>query len=79
MGVPPEEAASSHVAETVARKVDVEDLHPSRSRHLRQRRCQQARGLPRQGAGYSDIEFALLQEAALLRPETAIVATVHPL
>lgn len=31
------------------------------------------------GAGYSDIEVALLTEAGLLRPETVIVTTVHSL
>src|SRR5207344_2461096 len=31
------------------------------------------------GAGYSDIEVALLTEAGLLRPETVIVTTVHTL
>lgn len=31
------------------------------------------------GAGYSDIEVALLQEAGLIRPETTIVTTVHAL
>lgn len=31
------------------------------------------------GAGYSDIEVAMLAEAGLLRPETTIVTTVHQL
>src|SRR6266545_1220701 len=31
------------------------------------------------GAGYSDIEVALLTEAGLIGPETAIVTTVHQL
>jgi len=31
------------------------------------------------GAGYSDLEVALLAETGLLRPETVIVTTVHPL
>ena len=31
------------------------------------------------GAGYSDIEVALLQEAGLIGPQTVIVTTVHPL
>jgi 5-formyltetrahydrofolate cyclo-ligase len=29
------------------------------------------------GAGYSDIEVALLQEAGLISPQTTIVTTVH--
>jgi 5-formyltetrahydrofolate cyclo-ligase len=31
------------------------------------------------GAGYSDIEVALLTEAGLIRPDTVIVTTVHQL
>jgi 5-formyltetrahydrofolate cyclo-ligase len=31
------------------------------------------------GAGYSDLEVALLQDAGLLRPDTVIATTVHPL
>lgn len=31
------------------------------------------------GAGYSDLEMALLAEAGLMGPGTVIVATVHPL
>jgi 5-formyltetrahydrofolate cyclo-ligase len=31
------------------------------------------------GAGYSDIEFALLTEAGLIDPNTMIVTTVHQL
>lgn len=30
------------------------------------------------GAGYSDIEVALLQEAGLIGPSTVIMTTVHP-
>ncbi|WP_073945715.1 5-formyltetrahydrofolate cyclo-ligase [Streptomyces kebangsaanensis] len=31
------------------------------------------------GAGYSDLEFALLMEAGLMRRDTLVVATVHTL
>ncbi|MGW3569687.1 5-formyltetrahydrofolate cyclo-ligase [Streptomyces sp. NPDC000941] len=31
------------------------------------------------GAGYSDIEVALLQESGLIGPDTIITTTVHPL
>jgi 5-formyltetrahydrofolate cyclo-ligase len=77
--VPPEEAASSHVAETVARKVGVEDMQPvdliiCGSVAVDRRGVRLGKG-----AGYADIELALLQEAGLLRPETKIVTTVHPL
>jgi 5-formyltetrahydrofolate cyclo-ligase len=77
--VPPEEAVSSHVAETVARKVGVEEMQPvdliiCGSVAVNRRGVRLGKG-----AGYSDIELALLQEAGLLRSETAIVTTVHPL
>ncbi len=77
--VPPEEAASSHVAETVARKVGVEEMQPvdlviCGSVAVNRRGVRLGKG-----AGYSDIELALLQEAGLMRPETKIVTTVHRL
>jgi 5-formyltetrahydrofolate cyclo-ligase len=77
--VPAEEAASSHVAETVARKVGVEEMQPvdliiCGSVAVDRRGVRLGKG-----AGYSDIELALLQEAGLMRPETTIVTTVHPL
>ena len=69
----------SHVAETVARKVGVEEMQPvdliiCGSVAVNRRGVRLGKG-----AGYSDIEFALLQEAGLLRPETTIVTTVHSL
>ncbi|NIL59417.1 5-formyltetrahydrofolate cyclo-ligase [Salinispora arenicola] len=77
--VPPAEAASSKVAASVARKIDVKEMQPvdlivcgsvAVNRH----------GVRLgKGAGYSDIEVALLQEAGLIRPETTIVTTVHAL
>jgi 5-formyltetrahydrofolate cyclo-ligase len=75
--VPPEEAASSHVAEIVARKVGVEEMQPvdlviCGSVAVNRRGVRLGKG-----AGYFDIELALLQEAGLLRPETTIVTTVH--
>lgn len=79
MTVPPAEAASSKVAASVARKIDVKEMQPvdlivcgsvAVNRH----------GVRLgKGAGYSDIEVALLQEAGLIRPETTIVTTVHAL
>lgn len=77
--VPVEEAASSAVAASVATKIGVEDMQPvdliicgsvAVNRH----------GVRLgKGAGYSDIEMALLQEANLIGPTTTIVTTVHPL
>lgn len=77
--VPPSEAASSKVAASVARKVGVDEMRPvdlivcgsvAVNRH----------GVRLgKGAGYSDIEVALLQEAGLIGPNTTIVTTVHTL
>jgi len=77
--VPPSEAASSKVAASVARKIGIEDMQPvdlivcgsvAVNRH----------GVRLgKGAGYSDIEVALLQEAGLIGPNTTIVTTVHSL
>jgi 5-formyltetrahydrofolate cyclo-ligase len=67
------------VAETAARKVGVEEMQPvdliiCGSVAVNRRGVRLGKG-----AGYSDIELALLQEAGLMRPETTIVTTVHPL
>lgn len=75
--VPPAEAASSTVAAKVARRVGVEDLQPvdlivCGSVAVNRRGVRLGKG-----AGYSDIEVALLQEVGLIGPETTIVTTVH--
>lgn len=77
--VPPEQAASSHVAAEVARNVDVDDLAPvdlvvAGSVAVNRQGVRLGKG-----AGYSDIEVALLQEAGLIGPHTTIVTTVHTL
>jgi len=77
--VPPAEAASSHVAASVARKVGVEELRPvdliiCGSVVVNRRGVRLGKG-----AGYSDIEVALLQEANLIGLNTTIVTTVHGL
>ena len=75
--VPPSEAASSKMAAVVARKVGVEDM-----RSVDLIVCGSAavngHGVRLgKGAGYSDIEMALLQEAGLIGPNTTVVTTVH--
>jgi hypothetical protein len=77
--VPPEEAASSHVAEIVARKVGVEEMQPVDLVICGSVAVNRLGVRLGKGAGYSDLELALLQEAGLLRPETTIVTTVDPL
>lgn len=79
LAVPAEEAASSRTAPSVARNVGVDELRPvdlivcgsvAVNRH----------GVRLgKGAGYSDIEVAMLAQAGLIGPETTIVTTVHPL
>jgi 5-formyltetrahydrofolate cyclo-ligase len=77
--VPPVEAAAKEVAARHARKVSVADMQP-----VDLVICGSVvvnRGGVRlgKGAGYSDIEMALLQEAGLIGPSTTIVTTVHSL
>lgn len=77
--VPPEEAAAKDVAARVAPKVSVEQMQPVDlivCGSVAVNRCGVRLG---KGAGYSDIEVALLQEACLIGPDTTIVTTVHSL
>ncbi|GAB3677668.1 5-formyltetrahydrofolate cyclo-ligase [Saccharopolyspora tripterygii] len=79
LAVPAEEAASSRTAPSVARNVGLDELQPvdlivcgsvAVNRH----------GVRLgKGAGYSDIEVALLSQAGLIGSDTTIVTTVHPL
>jgi 5-formyltetrahydrofolate cyclo-ligase len=75
----PAEAASKEHAARHARKVSVEDM-----RRVDMVVCGSVAVNRRgtrlgKGAGYSDIEVALLQEAGRIGPSTVIVTTVHPL
>jgi 5-formyltetrahydrofolate cyclo-ligase len=77
--VSPTEAAAKEVTARVARKVGVAGMQPvdlvicgSVAVNLDGVRLGK-------GAGYSDIELALLQEAGLIGPDTPIVTTVHSL
>ncbi|MCM3883075.1 5-formyltetrahydrofolate cyclo-ligase [Frankia sp. R82] len=77
--LPPEQTADRHVAAAVAHPVGVNDMHP-----VDLVVCGSVAVNPHgvrlgKGAGYSDLEFALLQEAGLIRPTTTIVTTVHDL
>ncbi len=79
LSVPADEAASKNVAAKIGRKVDVDEMKPvdlivCGSVAVNRRGVRLGKG-----AGYSDIEVALLQEAGLIGPETTIVTTVHPL
>ncbi|WP_209623960.1 5-formyltetrahydrofolate cyclo-ligase [Saccharothrix coeruleofusca] len=75
----PEETADRRTATKVGRPVDVDamravDIVVCGSVAVNRRGVRLGKG-----AGYADIELALLQEAGLISPETAIVTTVHPL
>jgi 5-formyltetrahydrofolate cyclo-ligase len=77
--VSPDEAASKNVAARIARQVGVDEMEPvdlivCGSVAVNRRGVRLGKG-----AGYSDIEVALLQEAGLIGPETTIVTTVHSL
>lgn len=76
---PAEAAASSRTAPSIARNVGLEELRPidlvvCGSVAVNRRGVRIGKG-----AGYSDIEVALLAQADLISPETTIVTTVHPL
>jgi 5-formyltetrahydrofolate cyclo-ligase len=75
----PAEAASKEGAARVGRGVGIDDMQPVDmvvcGSVAVNRRCARLG----KGAGYSDIEVALLQEADLIGPRTVIVTTVHPL
>jgi 5-formyltetrahydrofolate cyclo-ligase len=77
--VPPAEAASSKVAATVAHKVAVDEMQPVDLIICGSVAVNRQGVRLGKGAGYSDIEVALLQEAGLIGPETMIVTTVHSL
>ena len=75
----PSEAASKEYAVHYARKVGIEnmqrvDMVVCGSVAVNRRGTRLGKG-----AGYSDIEVALLQEAGLIDPSTVIVTTVHAL
>jgi 5-formyltetrahydrofolate cyclo-ligase len=73
------EAASRTTAAEVARKVGVEEMQVVDIVVCGSVAVNRDGARLGKGAGYSDIEVALLQEAGLIRPSTVIVTTVHPL
>ncbi|MFD7492446.1 5-formyltetrahydrofolate cyclo-ligase [Streptomyces sp. NPDC059832] len=77
--VPPTEAAASYNAATVAPTVEVDALRPLDLIILGSVAVDRDGARIGKGAGYSDIEFALLTEAGLVTPETVVVTTVHAL
>jgi 5-formyltetrahydrofolate cyclo-ligase len=77
--VPPSEGASWQTATRVAPKIAVEDMRPVDMVVCGSVAVNRDGARLGKGAGYSDIEVALLQEAGLIGPRTVIVTTVHDL
>lgn len=76
---PVEEAASSRIAPSIARNVGLEELRPVDLIVCGSVAVNRDGVRLGKGAGYSDIEVALLAQAGLIGPATTIVTTVHPL
>jgi 5-formyltetrahydrofolate cyclo-ligase len=79
LAVPPSEAAAKETAARIAPQVAVDEMRPvdlvvSGSVAVNHQGVRLGKG-----AGYSDIEVALLTEAGLLSPQTVIVTTIHDL
>ncbi len=79
LGAHPERAADRRVAARLAPKVAVGELPPIDFIICGSVAVNHEGVRIGKGAGYSDIEVALLAEAGLLKPETTIVTTVHEL
>lgn len=77
--VSPAEAAAKEVAARLARKISVAEMQPVDLVVCGSVAVNREGVRLGKGAGYSDIEVALLQEAGLIGPETTIVTTVHSL
>lgn len=75
----PAEAATREHAARHARKIGVEDMRRVDMVVVGSVAVNRRGTRVGKGAGYSDIEVALLQEAGRIGPSTVIVTTVHPL
>lgn len=79
LGLPPEEAAEKKGAAQVARRLGVESMEPINLVVCGSVAVNRSGARIGKGAGYSDLEVALLIEAGLVTDQTVIVAPVHPL
>jgi 5-formyltetrahydrofolate cyclo-ligase len=77
LGLPPELAAEKAGAAQVARRVGVEDMRPIDVVICGSVAVNRTGARIGKGAGYSDLEVALLIEAGLVTEQTVIVAPVH--
>lgn len=78
LDVPAAEAASSRVASHVARKVSVDEVEPVDLVICGSVAVNRDGVRLGKGAGYSDLEVGLLQEAGLIGPDTTIVTPCTP-
>jgi 5-formyltetrahydrofolate cyclo-ligase len=79
LGVSSDEAASKEAAAKLAPRVGVDQMPPVDLVICGSVAVNRAGVRLGKGAGYSDIELALLQEAKLIGSQTTIVTTVHSL
>lgn len=79
LGDDTEALAAHRAAVTLAPKVAIADMHPVDLVVCGSVAVNRDGVRIGKGAGYSDIEVALLAEAGLIGPRTVIVTTVHPL
>ncbi|MFE4367297.1 5-formyltetrahydrofolate cyclo-ligase [Streptomyces sp. NPDC056835] len=79
LGVSAEEAADKRGAAQFARRVGVDDMRPIDLVVCGSVAVNRSGARIGKGAGYSDLEVALLIEAGLVTDRTVIVAPVHPL
>ncbi|MBF6170596.1 5-formyltetrahydrofolate cyclo-ligase [Nocardia blacklockiae] len=77
--VPPAKAARKDTAALVARNVEVDEMRPVDLIVLGSVAVNRRGVRLGKGAGYSDIEIALLQEVGLIDAHTTIATTVHGL
>jgi 5-formyltetrahydrofolate cyclo-ligase len=77
--VGPDIAADRHEAMRFAQRIDVDDMRPVDLIVTGSVAVNTAGARIGKGAGYGDIEAALLAEAGLLGPDTVIATTVHDL
>ncbi|MCE3030297.1 5-formyltetrahydrofolate cyclo-ligase [Streptomyces sp. CMSTAAHL-2] len=79
LGLPPEEAAEKKGAAQVARRLAPESMEPIDVVVCGSVAVNRSGARIGKGAGYSDLEVALLIEAGLVTEKTVIVAPVHQL
>lgn len=77
--LPPEQAADKDTAKQTARRIGVEDMRPIDMVIWGSVAVNRSGARIGKGAGYSDLEVALLTEAGLVTEDTVIVAPVHSL